>query len=189
MHLKALCLYYMEKQKMETRNRKWEWKIQLEIKPSHCQYYIWLSTNWVLFTNLVIAIQLSLVAIGMCDGCECWLRRRKPEVQLGYVCELSTSYPIDFDFISNFSFHFLALYVQHVHMHEGQMIYELFYMSDNNMAHNDSSLGSARVIYKKKTNRQEHRNKFFIFCWVRVFKVPGHPYSMWTTDYCSGSVY
>ena len=34
-------------------------------------------------------------------------------------------------------------------------------MSDDNMAHNESSLGSTRVVYKK-TNRQEYRNKLLI---------------------------
>ena len=37
-------------------------------------------------------------------------------------------------------------------------------MSDDTMAHNESSLGSARVVYKRLIDRQEYRNKLLIFC-------------------------
>ena len=51
-------------------------------------------------------------------------------------------------------------------------------MSDDDMAHNESSLGSAKVVYKK-TNRQTRVQKQIVDILLRelqVFKVAGHPY-------------
>ena len=53
-------------------------------------------------------------------------------------------------------------------------------MSDDNMAHNESSFGSTRVVYKK-TNRQTRLQKQIVDILLRelqVFKVAGHPYSV-----------
>ena len=50
-------------------------------------------------------------------------------------------------------------------------------MSDDNTAHNESSLGSTRMGYKK-TNRCTDTNVGILLRGLQVFTVAGHPYSV-----------